>query len=617
LLIGAVASLLLSAAYRFLPLPVWLLYLATAAPAAGALAGFLFGGWRRAPLLETARWVDQSENLKERLSTALETSGYGLVQPPLAPENRREWRDLLVKDAASTADRLDPRRVIAFRVAAAGRWAALVLLLGAVLGFVPEYRTKEHLRKQQEAENIRETGRRLAEMTRRAMEQERPKLEVARTALEETAVLGDRLAVTAPGRDEALRELSNAAERLRQAAAELSRSPAARMMQQAARASGGELKSPGALQKETEALREQLGGASSTPEQLRQVQNQLRSAEQAARAMAGTNASAADLRDQLGTALSDLSSQAHGLGLSLPQLDEAIQALAADQAALFLKNLEASLLDLEKLAQMARALEAMRQQAGKLGKDLAEQLANGQAEAARETLQNLAAKLRSGNLPAEDLKKVIEEIGKAMGPAGNYGEVAKHLQAAAELMQKGAQPGAGESLTQAADELERLMNQVGDAQAVLSAMDALREASMCLGTGRLWAPGRAAAKRPGAMAGAGVGTWSDAQQEWDGAVSPMPDNLDFQRPDEDSRSGPGEAEQATGLTSTRVRGQFSPGGQMPSISLRGVGIKGQSTAAYEEAAIAAQMEAESALGQDKVPRAYRDAVRNYFDDLKH
>ena len=55
---------------------------------------------------------------------------------------------------------------------------------------------------------------------------------------------------------------------------------------------------------------------------------------------------------------------------------------------------------------------------------------------------------------------------------------------------------------------------------------------------------------------------------------------------------------------------------MPSITLKGVSIKGQSTIEYESAAAAAQSDAESALSQEKVPRAYQGAVKDYFDDLK-
>jgi flavin-binding protein dodecin len=55
---------------------------------------------------------------------------------------------------------------------------------------------------------------------------------------------------------------------------------------------------------------------------------------------------------------------------------------------------------------------------------------------------------------------------------------------------------------------------------------------------------------------------------------------------------------------------------MPAITLKGVSIKGQSAVSYTEAVQTAQSDAQSALNQDQVPRAYQGAVRDYFDDLK-
>jgi hypothetical protein len=78
----------------------------------------------------------------------------------------------------------------------------------------------------------------------------------------------------------------------------------------------------------------------------------------------------------------------------------------------------------------------------------------------------------------------------------------------------------------------------------------------------------------------------------------------------------GEGEPADSLVPTKVRGQISPGGPMPSITLKGVSIKGQSKVDYQQAVTAAQSDAQSALSQEQVPRAYRGAVRDYFDDLK-
>jgi hypothetical protein len=98
----------------------------------------------------------------------------------------------------------------------------------------------------------------------------------------------------------------------------------------------------------------------------------------------------------------------------------------------------------------------------------------------------------------------------------------------------------------------------------------------------------------------------------------MWDNTGIKRPDMDSRgiTDRGEGEVSDALRPTRVKGQMSPGGQMPSITLKGVSITGESKVAYEEAVTAAQIDAQSALNQDQVPRAYQNAVKDYFDDLK-
>ena len=96
------------------------------------------------------------------------------------------------------------------------------------------------------------------------------------------------------------------------------------------------------------------------------------------------------------------------------------------------------------------------------------------------------------------------------------------------------------------------------------------------------------------------------------------DNSTLLRPDLAPR-GLTEREQADTkdvLKPTKVKGQFSLGGQMPSITLKGVSIKGQSQVEFKESTTAAQSEAESALSQEKVPRVYQGSVRDYFDDLK-
>jgi hypothetical protein len=80
------------------------------------------------------------------------------------------------------------------------------------------------------------------------------------------------------------------------------------------------------------------------------------------------------------------------------------------------------------------------------------------------------------------------------------------------------------------------------------------------------------------------------------------------------KDGGEEALTGTAVPS-RVQGALTPG-PMPSVALKGSSLRGQSTVGYREAVAAAQSEAERALSQDTVPRAYRSAVRGYFDDLE-
>jgi hypothetical protein len=163
---------------------------------------------------------------------------------------------------------------------------------------------------------------------------------------------------------------------------------------------------------------------------------------------------------------------------------------------------------------------------------------------------------------------------------------------------------------------------MGDAQQMMAELENLNKASQCIGTGTCnsWKVGNKPGMGKGGKPGGGVGTWADEKSGWmyDGQWSDHWDNSGNVRPDMAGKGqtdrGPGELNDA--LKPTKVKGQFSPGGQMPSITLKGVSIKGTSKVEYEAAAAAAQSDAQSALSQEKVPRAYQGAVRDYFDDIK-
>ncbi|HWH68015.1 MAG TPA: hypothetical protein VNT26_01410 [Candidatus Sulfotelmatobacter sp.] len=616
LLVGSILSLLLVGAYHLLPLPLWTLLAAALVPFPCMLLGLLIGGWRNPPLPEVARWLDSRQHLQERLSTALEVA----AEPEVGT-----WRELVMTDAAAHAKGLDPRRLVPFSLPKTIRWSLLALAMGAGLGFVPEYRSKAYLQKKADERTIKEAGRQLTELTRHTLEKRAPALEPTpiQKSLETVNSLGEHLNKQSLSRSEALKDLANVAEKLKDQMKELGRDPALKRLEQAARAAtGGDSKSASGLQKQIESLQKQLGAPTGNPESLDKLKKDLEKLQEAAKGMADKNSPGTDAeRQKLSEALSALSRQVQDMGLQLPQLDQAIEALAANQTDLFLKDLQASVNDLEKMRDMAKSLQQLQQQTEKLGKDLAEQLKNGQPEAAQSTLQKMASQLKAANLTPEQLQNLLKEVSKAVDPAGNYGKVAEHLKNAAKQMQSSDKPGAAQSLASAAKELDKLMQQMGDAQDLQSTLEALNQASTSIATGQGWRAGRPGPPRsgPGGKAGSGVGTWADDEGgSWDGQSTAGWDNSGVNRPDTDARghTDRGEGELTDALQPSKVKGQFSPGGQMPSITLKGVSIKGQSKVAYEEAATAAQSDAQSALSQEKVPRAYQGAVKDYFDDLK-
>jgi hypothetical protein len=265
----------------------------------------------------------------------------------------------------------------------------------------------------------------------------------------------------------------------------------------------------------------------------------------------------------------------------------------------------------------------MQQQMDKMGKDLAEQLKNGQPELAKSTLDKMVQQLQSANLTPEQLQKLTDEVSKAVDPAGQYGKVAEDLKDATAKLQQGQKPAAAQSLAAASKELDQLMQQMGDAQELSAELDALKQASTCVGTCEGWGQcqGTNPTFKPGGKPRRGVGTWADEDSGW--GYTPQQtadrwDNSGVVRPDMKGKglTDRGEGDLNDALKPTKLKGQFSPGGQMPSITLKGISIKGESKVAYEESATAAQADAQSALSQEKVPRAYQGAVRDYFDDLK-
>ncbi|MEO7300749.1 MAG: hypothetical protein ABI042_19460 [Verrucomicrobiota bacterium] len=613
LVVGALIWFLALVCYKSFPIS-YEIVLGAAIIAFGSLIfGFIRGWLRSMSLSETARWIDEQQKLQERLGTAMEMAS----APP------SNWRDLLLSDAAGHARSLDARRLLPLSLPVASRWALLILALGAGLGFLPEYRSKAFVQKQNEKAVIKEAGKQLSDLSRRNLTQRPPALEKTKENLETIEQLGNQMVKANLTRGDALKQLASASDKLKDDLKELGRNPALKPLDRAARetSKAGGANVPAELQKQIDSLQKSLGDKASDPDALDKLKNELQKAQQAAAGMPGANSPEnAAAKQQLAQSLANLAQQAKEMGVPLANLEEAIAALQANQTDTFLKDLNAAVNDLEKLQQMAKALQQLQQQAAsKVGKDLAEQLKNGQADAAQKTLEKMVAQLKQSNLSAEQIKKLLEEVSKAVDPAGEYGKVKDLLSQAAGQMKQGEKPGAAQSLADAAKELEKLLQQLGDAQSLQATLEALKKAQMCVGNGQSWAQCKNPGLGKGGKPGKGVGTWADETgwlyypemtERWDNSGKVRPDMKPRGLTDR------GEGELADTLAPTKIKGQINPGGPMPSITLKGVSIKGQSKVGYSEAVNAAQSEAQSALNNDQVPKAYQGAVKNYFDDLK-
>src|SRR6185436_15240642 len=168
------------------------------------------------------------------------------------------------------------------------------------------------------------------------------------------------------------------------------------------------------LQKQLDAMQKAMGDSAAKDDQLDKLSDQLQKMQQQAASMAANKSKVSDAdREQLAQSLADLAQQAKEDGASLDGLEDAIAAFKANNTEQFLKDLEAATHDLEKLKQMAKSMQALKQQMAKLGKDLSEQLDKGQAQAAIQTLSKMMEQLKQGNLSKEELEQIMKEVSKA------------------------------------------------------------------------------------------------------------------------------------------------------------------------------------------------------------
>lgn len=580
-------------------------------------AGMLVGGWRKFGPLATARWLDEKQNLQQRLSTALDLSSRpGSASAP----GYSAWRQLVDKDAEAAAGQVNLKTLLPSRLPKMALWSVAGWALVAGIFFLPIYQTATQRQAKKNQVFIREAGRELAGLVKRQIEQRPPVMDAPKKALADVGDLGMRLSTVKLNREDALKDLAKVTDTVNREAAELQRNPMLKKMAEAARSSDKGSEAGGStLQKKMEEMSRQLGEMASHPDAAESLKKDLEKLQDQAKGLSGDNSpAAAAQREKLSQQASQLAKQAAAMGAPLPSLEAAAQALSAAQVENFLKDLKVAEQDLNKMAAMAQSLSEMRKQAETMGKDLAEQLKNGQVEAAIQSLEAMRKDLAAGKLSPD----LVDKIAKALPPSKPYGKVQDQLQKALSQMKEG-KPGESEaSLASAQKELKELMDQMGDAQAMEAALASLQQAQMSIGNSMLWSectkPGGTPGTGKGAKGGKGVGTWASSSA-WSlpDQIDDLWDNSSNQRPDQ---AGKGQTDRDNnlpgGLVPTKIKGEMQPGGAMPSVTIKGLSLKGTSHVNYSEAVAAAQVDAQAALSQEQVPKAYQNSVRDYFDDLK-
>jgi hypothetical protein len=589
LLIGVCLWLASLSVYKLAPVPQTTLLWAGVIGLALPLAGLLIGLAKRFAGSDTARWLDREIGLKERLSTAVEMSD-------ISAKNSA-WSALVISDAAKAAGKIEPEKLLPLRLPKVCHWTLLVLAACVGLGFVPEHRSQAHLDQQRDSAIIEDVGQNLMALTK-----QQAHFKPTKDALELVQELGREFKRGKLVRDEALAKLSSLAERLRDQSSKL-----------------GHARTLNKMQRQLDELKKSLGDAKEAKlEQFDALKSKMDDVKDAAAGLPDPSSpEGQQARLELAQSMADLARMAEQMGLEMPNIDEALQALESSDIDQFLKNMDFAGEDLQKMEDLAKAMQNLQMQMAENGKTLGEQLENGQVPAAIESLQKMMGQLATAQLTPEQLEKMIQELQEALGPAEDYGECSKCLSDAKGKAKAGDKAGASLSLAEAAEELKKVLQR--DLENMMAALQNLERAQLAVGNCQSFGSCQKPGVGPSSKPGGGVTAWGDdSYQLTPEDLAQQWDNSGFSRPGMDARGntdrGPGKV--PDDMVSTRIKGKINPKGSMPSFTLRGVSIKGSSKVQFQEAVTAAQSDARHALNQDKVPRAYRDSVRDYFDDLK-
>lgn len=205
-------------------------------------------------------------------------------------------------------------------------------------------------------------------------------------------------------------------------------------------------------------------------------------------------------------------------------------------------------------------------------------------------LDQLAGTLAKTDLSPAEQQRIASELESLLPTAASSQAARQWLQSAMDDLKAGNRSSAGKALGQAA----AACRGAGQGQRLLAASRTVAQAAACVGTGRSWMECSSIASR-----GRGGGREAGAQPGGDlynESVTAMP------RP--------------AGLAQERVVGPWLPEAPMAVARARAEALSTPARVAVGQVTAAASSANPRAVNVDRIPRAYRQTVRSYFDETQ-
>jgi len=495
---------------------------------------------------------------------------------------------------------------------------------------VPAYRTAEFREQQRAKQDIKKEGEKLVSLVKRIEQSTKPAIRAeTKSELKAVEELGQEFRKVALTKGDALRDINTVADTIRKKQDELGENKSLRTLERRAAASSSEpnSKQREQLQQKINELQKKVGANPPTPQQIEKMKADLKQALDKVKSSPNPNTPAGkEAKEALEKSIESAMQQAKDSGDIRDSLEKALEGLKSADIDMVAKNITDSVKDLDQMKQQSEALNNAQKQAQQAGKDLAEQLSKGQAQAAKQTLENFAKQLEQSGLSDQQKQQIAQEMTKALDPAKDFGKVGEHLQNAVSQLAKNDKAGAANSAQAAAEELQKMMEQQGEAQQMAQMMEALKKSQCQIATGNCQGDqcqsGICQGGKPvGTAKGGknrGFGDWPDENNKQAPEYSDSWDNSGLSRGEKDPKgvTDRGDPKVTDKVTPTKLHGQMQNAGPMPGITLKGVSIKGQSNVEMEQATTAAKQEAEDALNKEQIPKSYQGQVKEYFDSLK-